>query len=41
MSKKSAEIVPVRMVPNATGSPVGNLADAELVFEADAGPSTA
>ena len=26
------------MVPNATGSPVGNLADAELVFETDAGP---
>ncbi len=38
MSKKSAEIVSVRIVPNATGSPVGKLADAELVFEADAGP---
>ncbi len=38
MSKKSAEIVSVRIVPNATGSPIGKLADAELVFEADAGP---
>ena len=38
MSKKSAEIVSVKIVPNATGSPVGKLADAELVFEADAGP---
>lgn len=38
MSKKSAEIVSVRIVPNTTGSPVGKLADAELVFEADAGP---
>ena len=38
MSKKSAEIVSVRIVPNATGSPVGKLADAELIFEADAGP---
>ena len=38
MSKKSAEIVSVRIVPNAPGSPVGKLADAELIFEADAGP---
>ena len=38
MSKKSAEIVSVRIVPNATGSPVGKLADAELIFQADAGP---
>ena len=38
MSKKSAEIVSVRIVPNATGSPVGKLADAELTFEAEAGP---
>jgi len=38
MSKKSAEIVSAQIVPNATGSPVGKLADAELVFEADAGP---
>ena len=40
MSKKSAEIVSVRITPNATGSPAGKLADAEVVFEAEAGPFT-
>ena len=38
MSKKSAEVVSVRILPNATGNPAGKLADAEVIFEADAGP---
>jgi hypothetical protein len=38
MSKKNAEIVSVRILPNTTGNPPGKLADAEVIFEADAGP---
>ena len=40
MSKKSAEVVSVRILPNTTGNPPGKLADAEVIFEADAGPFT-
>ena len=38
MSKQNAEIVSVKIIPNASGNPVGKLADAEMVFEAEAGP---
>ena len=30
----------VRVIPNTTGNPPGKLADAEVIFEADAGPLT-
>ncbi len=40
MSKKNAEVVSVRILPNTTGNPPGKLADAEVIFEADAGPLT-
>jgi len=38
MSNKNAEVVSVRILPNTTGNPPGKLADAEVIFEADAGP---
>lgn len=38
MSKQIAEIVSVKIVPNVSSTPPGKLADAELIFEADAGP---
>jgi hypothetical protein len=40
MSMKRTEIVSVRITPNDKGSPVGKLADAEVVFESGAGPFT-
>ena len=41
MSKqKMSEVMSVRILPNTTGSPTGKLADAEVIFEADAGPFT-
>ena len=39
MSKQKAEeMMSVRIVPNTTSNPPGKLADAEVVFEAEAGP---
>ncbi len=38
MSNKNAEVVSVRILPNTTGNPTGKLADAEVIFEAEAGP---
>ncbi len=38
MSTKRTEMVSVRITPNDKGSPVGKLADAEVVFESGAGP---
>jgi hypothetical protein len=38
VSKKNAEVVSVRILPNTTGNPPGKLADAEVIFEAEAGP---
>ena len=38
MSKQTSELVSVKIIPNDKGSPPGKLADAEVVFEADAGP---
>ena len=38
MSKNEGELVSVKIIPNEKGSPPGKLADAEVIFEADAGP---
>jgi hypothetical protein len=38
MSKQETEMMSVRILPNTTGNPAGKLADAEVIFEADAGP---
>src|SRR6478735_5268161 len=38
MSKSTGELVSVKIIPNEPGAPAGKLADAEVVFEADAGP---
>jgi hypothetical protein len=40
MSKGKRELVSVRVTPTTTGNPPGKLADAEVIFEADAGPLT-
>jgi hypothetical protein len=40
MSTQNTEVVSIRILPNATGNPPGKLADAEVIFEADAGPFT-
>ena len=38
MSNQNAEVVSVRIIPNTAGKPPGKLADAEVIFEAEAGP---
>ena len=38
MSNQNAEVVSVRILPNTKGNPPGKLADAEVIFEAEAGP---
>jgi hypothetical protein len=38
MSKSNGELVSVKIIPNEQGTPAGKLADAEVVFEAGAGP---
>ena len=38
MSKTTGDLVSVKIIPNEKGSPPGKLADAEVIFEADAGP---
>ena len=38
MSNQNAEVVSVRIIPNTEGNPPGKLADAEVIFEAEAGP---
>ena len=38
MSKSNGELVSVKIIPNEQGNPPGKLADAEVVFEAEAGP---
>ncbi len=40
MSKQKTELMSVRILPNTTSTPAGKLADAEVIFEADAGPFT-
>ena len=38
MSKQPGDLVSVKIIPNDKGKPPGKLADAEVIFEADAGP---
>ena len=38
MSKHRGELVSVKIIPNEHGTPAGKLADAEVVFEGEAGP---
>ena len=38
MSNGNGEVMTVKIVPNAKGSPQGKLADAEVIFEAGSGP---
>lgn len=38
MSKQQGDLVSVKIIPNDKGNPPGKLADAEVIFEADAGP---
>jgi hypothetical protein len=38
MSEHTGELVSVKIIPNEKGSSPGKLADAEVIFEADAGP---
>ena len=38
MSKSNGEVVSVKIIPNETGNPAGKLADAEVIFESQAGP---
>src|SRR5476651_2372069 len=38
MAESTGDLVSVKIIPNAQGTPAGKLADAEVVFEADAGP---
>jgi len=38
MSKSTGNVVSVKIIPNEKSSPPGKLADAEVIFEADAGP---
>ena len=38
MSKQKAELMTVHILPNASSTPAGKLADAEVIFGAEAGP---
>ena len=38
MSKSNGELVSVKIIPNEKGNPAGKLADAEVIFEPEAGP---
>ena len=38
MSEHTGNLVSVKIIPNDKGNPPGKLADAEVVFEAEAGP---
>ena len=38
MSEHTGELVSVKIIPNDKRSPPGKLAEAEVIFEADAGP---
>lgn len=38
MSSNVSDVVSVKIIPNGRGTPAGKLADAEVVFEAEAGP---
>ena len=38
MAKSTGDLVSVKIIRNVQGTPAGKLADAEVIFEADAGP---
>ena len=38
MSKTTGDLMSVKIIPNEKGNPAGKLADAEVIFEAEAGP---
>jgi hypothetical protein len=38
MSKIKEELVSVKIIPNEQGNPPGKLADAEVIFDGEAGP---
>ena len=38
MSKSNGEVVSVKIIPNEKGNPPGKLADAEVIFDGEAGP---
>jgi hypothetical protein len=38
MSKSKGDVLSVKIVPNDNGNPPGKLADAEVIFEGEAGP---
>ncbi len=38
MSDHTGDLVSVKIIPNDKGNPPGKLADAEVIFQADAGP---
>jgi hypothetical protein len=38
MSKSRAEVVSVKIIPNEQATPPGKLADAEVIFDSEAGP---
>ena len=38
MTKNKGELVSVKIIPNEKGNPPGKLADAEVIFEDEAGP---
>src|ERR671924_1586208 len=38
MTEGTCALVSVRILPNTSGNPAGKLADAEVIFGADAGP---
>ncbi len=38
MSRSNGEVVSVKIIPNEKGNPSGKLADAEVIFESEAGP---
>ena len=38
MSKQKEEVMSVQILPNTTSNPPGKLADAEVIFGAEAGP---
>ena len=40
MSTQKEQVMSVQILPNTSSHPAGKLADAEVIFEADAGPFT-
>jgi len=38
MSKSKGEVCSVKIIPNENGNPPGKLADAEVIFDGEAGP---